>query len=94
MNGNQLHPRETVSLLRLVFEQSEVGAVIDRNPCGWVAASPNIPDDRLKLPHEDFTFDGKQVRYYGELDEIYLWQWMPISPNSDTIPCNVGIPDG
>ena len=94
LNGNQLHPRETVSLLRLVFEQSEVGAVIDRNPCGWVAASPNIPDDRLKLPHEDFTFDGKQVRYYGELDEIYLWQWMPISPNSDTIPCNVGIPDG
>ena len=75
ISGNQLHPRKAISLSEV--ERSEIRQIIDRYPCGWIAASLNISLNRYKLPLKDYYIHGKTIRYYGTLGEINLWRWMP-----------------
>ena len=77
----QFDQRKIINFLYLIYAQkSEPLAVIRTYPQGWIALSENVQPGDFNLKFADFTYDGKLVRYYGELGEIYIWQWGKIPP--------------
>jgi hypothetical protein len=76
-----LHPLETIPFHPSIPNQEMVAlSAIDKYPQGWVAviANPLLWDFGLQAT--DFVYDGKYVKYYGELGEVYLWQWSETAP--------------
>lgn len=76
INGQRFRSRENFSYYKPVFSaQISPLLVIEENSQGWIAVSANARPASYGLVFEDFIHAEKYVRFFGQKDDIYLWQW-------------------
>jgi hypothetical protein len=75
LSGRQL-PVEMISFFSLTRDQNLTPLnVIEDNPQGWIALTPNARSEDFGMQMMDFEQVGKHVSYLGEMGEVYLWHW-------------------
>lgn len=68
-------------LLKVIpFSGSDPMAIIQEYPQGWIAVSTNAHPERTTLKFSDFDYAGKDIRYLGFMDGVYLWKWVEGTP--------------
>jgi hypothetical protein len=79
--GNKLKADEHISLIKIFANlQPSLLSVIEQIPQGWVAANLSYVEQNDILPFKDSIYQDKQIIYYGQYGDIFIWQWFAANP--------------
>jgi hypothetical protein len=81
ITGQQFRNLDNLIIYHWIFRGDETPMkIIEQNPHGWIAVTPNDLPATFNLPFSDFNFGGIHFQYIGVMGEIYIWHWDQAAP--------------